>query len=195
MEVDANDFLKDTKRLCAGVIRQFQSEQEIRDDTKDSVGEVISDEVKRQEVRAALDVFFDGRGARDTQASTLLGLAECWGNKTDPSTWQTLDSHLLGKLFNLQRDQDDFEFKCELFAQRGVFAPERRHLVTFSTEQVIVIVKYPDSAPTCSIRGRVRSGCHIVLTELSRQNCTETPGQALFEIPPDRFKKAALGFH
>ncbi|MFC1832496.1 ATP-binding protein [Thermodesulfobacteriota bacterium] len=134
-EPDIPRFIQNMIRLCKRVIDRCQKEDDIREQARAMVHEVIS-EGEREETTKSLDQFLDGLGAGSTTELQLLTFYGCWGgDKKNTTHWCRLPADTLEQLFSVrlrERAQISYRVNCP----RGITAPSRDKVATFIGESL-----------------------------------------------------------
>jgi len=99
---DVPRMIRDSARLCRRIIERCQKDEDVRDQARDMISEVIP-EGERDDVRLSLDRFLDGLGRSTTLDLGLLSFHGCWGSdRNDPSDWIRLHADRLAELFRVK---------------------------------------------------------------------------------------------
>lgn len=134
-------MIRDSARLCQRIIERCQKDEDVREQARDMVLEVVPED-ERNEVRLSLDRFLDGVGRSSTLDLGLLAFHGCWGHdRNDPSDWSRLHAHRLADLFGV-KDREKAEVSYDVRCQRGLVSGNRKKLATFVGEQVELDVAY-----------------------------------------------------
>jgi hypothetical protein len=134
-------IVRDSARLCQRIIDRCQKDEDVREQARDMVLEVVAED-ERDEVRRSLDRFLDGVGRSSTLDLGPLAFHGCWGHdRNDPSDWDRLHADRLANLFGV-RDREKAEVSYKVRCQRGRVSGNGKKLATFVGEQVELDVVY-----------------------------------------------------
>jgi hypothetical protein len=134
-------LIRDTSRLCQRIVGRCQKEEDVREQTRDMVAEVV-EEAEQEETRFSLDRILDGIGGSTTLDLGMLAFYSCWGpDKNDASHWRKLDAQLLADLFGV-RGREKAEVSYNVACQRGIIADNGKKIATFVGEQIELDVTY-----------------------------------------------------
>lgn len=138
---DVTNLIRRTASLCQKIVGRCQNEDQLRQQVKDRVMDVVS-EGEQEGVRYALDCFLDGIGRSNTLDLGVIAFYSCWGeDKNDPSHWQRLSLELLGELFDVKsREKSEVTYKIK--CKRGIIGGKGRKIATFIGEEIILDVTY-----------------------------------------------------
>ncbi len=139
-----NKLIRNSSRLCQRIIEKCQKEDDVREQVRDRVPEVVTNEAERAGVTESLDTLLDGIGSSKTLSLGSLSFYSCWGNENDVTHWLRLDQDRLASLFSVKREgpQAQAEVSYELECQRSVIASDGKAIATFFGEKIHVIVTY-----------------------------------------------------
>ncbi|TET34897.1 MAG: hypothetical protein E3J72_12235 [Planctomycetota bacterium] len=134
-------LVRDTARLCQRIVGRCRKEEDVREQARDMVIEVV-EESERDNTRFSLDRFLDGIGGSTTLDLDMLAFYGCWGpDRNDSSHWRRLHAERLADLFGA-RDREKAELSYNIECQRGIIADGGKKLATFIGEQVELDVAY-----------------------------------------------------
>jgi len=134
-------LIRDSSRLCQRIVGRCQKEEDVREQARDMVAEVVKG-AEQDEALFSLDRLLDGIGGSTTLDLGMLAFYGCWGpDRSDTSHWRSLNAQLLADLFDV-RDREKAEVSCNVACQRGVIADDGKKLATFVGEQLGLDVTY-----------------------------------------------------
>ena len=138
---DVEKLVRDTSRLCQRIVGRCQKEEDIREQARDMVVEVVEDS-EQEETKFSLDLFLDGIGTSTTLDLGALAFFGCWGaDKRDTSHWRRIHADRLAELFGV-REVENAEVYYSIECQRGIISQDGNKLATFLGEQVELHVTY-----------------------------------------------------
>lgn len=160
-------LITDTSRLCKKIVSRCQKEEDIREQARDMVTEII-EEVRQDETRFSLDRILDGIGRSTTLDLGVLAFYGCWGpDRNDTSHWRKLDAHLLASIFGV-KDREKAEVSYNVACQRGIIADSGKRIATFVGEQLEFDVNYSipaDQFVSGQWLVQLRNRQHVVLEQ------------------------------
>jgi len=134
-------LIRETMRLCKRVVGRCQKDEDVREQARDMVLEVV-EESEQEETRSSLDFFLDGIGGSSTLDLGVLAFYGCWGpDRNDTSHWRRLDAQRLAELFGV-REQERAEVNYNIECKRGIISGEGNKLATFIGELVELDITY-----------------------------------------------------
>ena len=138
---EVHRLVRDTVRLCQRIVGRCQKDEDVREQARDMVLEVV-EERERDNIRLSLDSFLDGIGGSSTLDLGMLAFYDCWGsNRNNTIHWRRLDAQRLAELFDV-REREKAEVSYSIRCQRGIIADGGKKLATFIGEQVRLHVTY-----------------------------------------------------
>lgn len=134
-------LIRDTSRLCQKIVGRCQKEEDVREQARGMVAEVV-EHAEQDDTRFSLDRILDGIGGSTTLDLGILAFYGCWGpDRNDTSHWRRLNAQLLADLFGV-RDREKADVSYDVACQRGIIADGSKKLATFVGEILELDVTY-----------------------------------------------------
>lgn len=133
--------IEDAAKLARRVIERCQKDEDIREQTRGVVPEIVPLE-EQNGVRQSLERLLDGIGKSATVDLGVLAFHGCWGN--DSADWLRLGADRLEELFGVKEAEHAEIRRVETRCQRGQFEVRgvNTKLATFVGEQVELGIDY-----------------------------------------------------
>ena len=145
--VDCPEAMIRRTRQLNGVIfernRLLGTREEITSKVDKYFGE--TDEHARRNIKACLEIFFDGLGEESSGAGVLLGLKNCWGMKENTKVWDTLTLSILEILFDVDKVTEKgvkVTLECKASCPKGLCAEDGLVVATFSDDILSIEASY-----------------------------------------------------
>ena len=138
------ELLRSSVRLNQKVIERCQKEEDIRDQARDMVREVVIPEGEQTKVRTAVDNLLDGIGKSTKTGSGLLAFHSCWDSSTSGTTyWSCLTAKRLAEIFNV-KEHEKADINITIHCDRAIFEEDKRNckLATFVGEEIRLDISY-----------------------------------------------------
>ena len=140
---DVTKLLRSSIRLNQKVIERCQKDEDIREQARDMVREVIPED-EQINVNAAVDNLLDGIGKGAKTGLGLLAFHSCWASSTNGSTyWSCLTAERLAEIFNV-KERKKAEISFSPHCDRAVVevGKSKCKLATFVGEEICLEISY-----------------------------------------------------